>query len=231
MTPLRTEQSPIAPAASPEDRTEALIREAHRRTRRCRTRRVAAVAVLVGIGAAVFAVVGGGSGGVIAEPATHPYANLRAFDGRGELAFISRGQAWVLDGGRGTLRRLPVPAAYTPSSPVFSHDGRWLAYVVTRSQDSYGPSELWIAHADGIGAHLVGGLVVNQFVGWSSSADLVAVEAGESEHVPYGLPTALDVVSPPGRVRAFGSAVDEDAGRDMVGGVVARRPVASGVDV
>ena len=92
---------------------------------------------------------------------------------------------------------------------MFSHDGRWLAYVVTVSQDAYRPSELWIADADGTGAHQVRGLVVNQFVGWSATADLVAVEAGESQHVPYGSPTALDVVSPSGRSRVLFTRSDQ----------------------
>ena len=200
---LHTDEHTTGQVDLAEDGTEALIREAHRRTRQRRARRLALVAVVVAIGATVYEVAAGGSGGVVAETTTHPYANLRAFRGEGELAFISRGQPWVLDGDRGTLRRLSVPAGYTPSSPTFSHDGRWLAYIVTRRQDSYGPSELWMANADGTGAHEIRGLVVNQSVGWSPGADLVAVEAGESKHIPYDSATALEVVSPSGRIRAL----------------------------
>lgn len=200
---LDSPQRPVVESAEPrEGEAEALMREARRRTRRRRARRTALLVVLAGLGAAVYAVVGGGSGSVIAETGTHPFADLRAFEGRGELAFVSRGRAWVLDGGRGTLRRLPVPDGDTASSPVFSRDGRWLAYLVSRHA-SFGPSELWIARADGIDAHQVSGLVVNQFVGWSPSADLVAVAAGESTHVPYGSPTTVDVVSPGGRTRVL----------------------------
>jgi hypothetical protein len=199
---LDHEQSQVAPDARIEDR-EALIREARRRTRRRWARRVASVAGLVGIPVVAYAALGGGSGGVIAETATQPYANLRAFKGQGDLAFVSRGELWVLDGTVGTLRRLPVPVGNTPSSPAFSHDGRWLAYLTTGAPDSYGPYELWIARADGTGAHHVRSLVVNQFVGWSSSADLAAVAAGESKHVPYGSPTAVDLVSPAGGVQAL----------------------------
>jgi WD40 repeat protein len=200
---IDADRRPIAPADLNADGSEALFREARRRTRRRRARRFAAVAVLVGIGAAAYAIVGGAPGGVIPQTATRPSANLRAFKGRGELAFISVGQTWVLDGAHGTLRRLPLPAGYTPSSPVFSHDGRWVAYLVTRSQNLYGPSELWIAHADGTGAHQVRGLVVNEFMGWSPRADTVAAAAGESNHVPYDSPTTLDVVSPGGRARVL----------------------------
>jgi WD40-like Beta Propeller Repeat len=192
------------PSVAPiDDGAEALIREARRRARRRRVRRLAVVAVLIGTGAGIYAVLGGGSGGVITESAMHPYANLRAFKGQGELGFISRGQAWVLDGERGALRRLPVPVGFAPSSPVFSPDGRWIAYLITRSQNLYGPSELWIARGDGTDAHQVRGLVVNQFVGWSPSSDLIAVEAGVSKQVPNGSPTALDLVAASGHVRAL----------------------------
>ena len=195
---LQAPRRPIVAADPKADGPEALIREARRRTRRRRARRSAAVAVLVGVAAAVSAIVCGGSGGVITETGSRPYVNLRAMRGRGELAFISRDRAWVLDGGRGTLRRLRVPVGYSPSSPVFSHDGRWLAYLVTRNGRPDGPSELWIAHGDGTGAHRARGVTVNQFVGWSPTADLVAVGTGESTHVPVGSPTTLTVVSPSG---------------------------------
>ena len=200
---LDADERDRAPVVPIEDGIEALIPEARRRARRRRIRWVAAVSLLAGLGAAAYAAVGSRSGGVTGESAPHPFVNVRAFKGRGELAFISREKLWVLDGGAGRLRRLPVPDGYAPSSPVFSHDGRWLAYVASRSQDSYGPSELWIAHANGTGAHVVSRLVVNLFVGWSPSTDLVAVAAGESRYVPFGSPTALEVVSPGGLIRTL----------------------------
>jgi len=200
---IPTGQAEMAPPAPVEDHAQALMREARRRTRRRRTRRAAAIAVLIGIGAAAYATLSGGSGGVFSETASRPYANLHAFSDDGQLAFISRGAAWVLDGEQGTLRRLPAPAGSAPSSPVFSHDGRWLAYIVGHSLYSYGPSTLWIAHGNGTDAHPVRRLTVNQFIGWSPSADLVAVATGESKHGLYGSPTALDLVSPSGRLRTL----------------------------
>ncbi len=197
---------PGAPSASSDplaSDAEALIREARRRTRRRRARWSAALVTLLVVGAALDDVVAGGSGAMIAETGTHPFVNLHAFTGHGELAFISRGRVWVLDGRAGTLRRLPTPGGYTPSSPVFSHDGRWLAYLARSGRSAYGPFELWIAHGDGTGVHRVRGLAVNQFIGWSPDTDLVAVTAGESTHVPYDSPTALDVISPPGHARAL----------------------------
>ena len=203
-----------------DDSAEALIREAGGRTRRRRLRRASVLAAFVGIGAGLYAMIGGGSGGVIVETVSRPYANLHAFEGQGELAFVSRGRVWTLDGTSGTLRRLPTPAGSTPSSPVISHDGRWLAYIVHRDQNQYGPYELWIARADGTGAHRVPGLTVNEPVGWSPTSDLVAVEAGEA-HYPNGSPTAVDLVSPGGHTRAvFRRSGEQILRRGGIGSVV-----------
>jgi hypothetical protein len=56
-----------------------------------------------------------------------PSVDEAAFAGHGELAFVSRGGLWVLDGATGTLRRVPTPAM-TPLDPAFSRDGRWLSF-------------------------------------------------------------------------------------------------------
>lgn len=200
---LDADQRPPVPADPLEHGAEALIPEARRRTRRRRIRRLVAVAVLVGLGAAAYAVVGSGSAGVVAETGTRPFVNLRAFSGRGELAFVSRGRAWVLDGGSETVRRLPLPDGDEASSPVFSPDGRWLAYLVGGRHASYGPFRLWMARADGTAAHPVRGLLVDQFVGWSPSVDLVAVATEKPKRPVDDSPTTLDVVSPSGHSRAL----------------------------
>lgn len=197
---LHTEDRP--PPTELDDLAEALIREARARTRRRWLRRAAVLAALVGIGAGLYAVLGGGSAGAIVETASRPYVNVHAFKGQGELAFVSRGRVWALDGTSGTLRRLPTPVGFTPSSPVLSHDGRWLAYLVRRDRNQYGPYELWIARADGTGARRVLGLTVNEPVGWSPTSDLVAVVAREAGY-PNGSPTAVDLVFPDGHTRAL----------------------------
>ena len=204
MTQLGVDERRIASDPSEAD-IQALIKEARRRTRRRRARWVAAIVVVVGVGAAVAGLIGGGvsrsARGSITPTAR--FVNIHAFTGDGELAFVSRGKAWVLDGARGTLRRLPVPRGERPSSPVFSHDGRWLAYVTTRRRNASGPLELWIARSDGTASRHVSDLAVNQFFGWSPRTDLVAVAAGESQHPPEGFGTALDVISPQRRVRSL----------------------------
>jgi Tol biopolymer transport system component len=45
------------------------------------------------------------------------------------LAFISRNSLWVLDGTRRSLRRVATPPALHPLRPLFSPDGKWLAFV------------------------------------------------------------------------------------------------------
>jgi hypothetical protein len=193
-----------APAGPDRVDPDALIREARRRARRRRACRFVALACLIAVGAVVYAVSVGGSRVVRARTAAHPPSvNVHAFRGHGELAFISRGQLWVLAGQGGTLRHLSVPRGDAPRSPALSPDGRWLAYIVARAGDLYGPSQLWISHADGTGPHRVPNLVVTQFVGWSSRADLVAVTTGHSATAHFALPAVLDVVSPDGRIRAL----------------------------
>jgi hypothetical protein len=187
------------------DDATALIEEARTRTRR-RRRRGAALGLLALVAAlASYLADSGGSGGTVAETASRPFVNVRAFAHVGELAFISRGALWVLDGSAGSLRRLHAPHGYAVASPTFSHDGRWLAYLATRSTDSTTVSQLWVARADGSGAHAVGGLAVDQLVGWSSTADVLAAVTDTHVSLRNGYrgpqPTTLSLITPAGRVR------------------------------
>jgi dipeptidyl aminopeptidase/acylaminoacyl peptidase len=202
----RSDADPLATLPrDPREEAEALIREARRRTLRRRALRAVALALLAGLAAGLYALLGGGGPGVIAETADSPLANARAFSGHGELAFVSRDQLWVLDGSAGTLRHLRVPAGYTAASPTFSRDGRWLAYVVETTNDSsYGPDQLWIAHADGTEAHRMAGVRLDQLVGWSPRGDVLAATVGEQlKYVPHGSPTAVDLIRPSGSVRTL----------------------------
>ena len=155
---------------------QALIEEARRRARRRRLQRAIVGLLALAVAGVGYALASAGGAPVVrAETAATPFANLRAFSGHGELAFVSRGALWVLDGESETLRRLPVPRGRSPESPVFSRDGRWLAWVVG---DPYGdPGELWLAHGDGTGAHRVRAAGNAGLVGWSPTADELAVIA------------------------------------------------------
>jgi WD40-like Beta Propeller Repeat len=219
------------PTARPRpDDLEALIREARARQRR-RRRRLAGV-VLAAAGAAGLAyglvrVTTPGTG--VVRVAGGPTVNVRAFSHHGRLAFVSRGVLWVLDGERGKLRRIRSPHGATPVHPVFSADGRWLAFLAQRhdAATNSDSSRLWIARADGSGARAVGGFTALGLYGWSPAADLVAVTAGpvQKERCPCYSPTTLRLVSPDGssRVLARGpwiySAAWSPGGRQIALGI------------
>jgi Tol biopolymer transport system component len=205
----------VAPTVPAADGPEALIKEARRRTRRRRLRAAIGAVLLVAAAGLAFVAGSGGSAGVVAETAGRPFVDVRAFSREGELAFISRGALWVLDGAAGSLRKV-ASTTYTaqsvadyswntqvsqstpvgPSGPTLSHDGRWLAYLVTVQNGDGSPSQLWLANADGSGAHEVAGLAVDGLVGWSPTADVLAVIADAN-----GRPQAVELVSAHGAVR------------------------------
>src|SRR5581483_10793417 len=144
---------------------EALIREARERQRR-RRRRVVALLVVVLAAATAFAIARsvGGRAPTLERIPNGPVVNVGAFRGNGRLAFISGSTLWVLDGATGALRRLPATARFRPWAPVFSVDGKWLAYL---ERARYGnDSRLWLARADGSGARAVAGLRAVSLVGW-----------------------------------------------------------------
>ena len=147
----------------------------------------------------------GGGAAVVRETASVPFANLRGFAGHGELAFVSRRALWTMDGATGTLRRLAVPRGFTPASPQLSHDGRWLAYLAERSDPSGADeSELWLAHGDGNAARMVAGPNVDRLIGWSPTADVLALTTHRTEPFPpYPAATRLVVIAPPSSRRTL----------------------------
>ena len=183
-----------------DDAAQALFEEARRRTHRRRIRRTIAAAILLGgaIAAAVLTL-GGGSTDVYLQSATTPFADARGFEGHGELAFVSRGALWALDGA--SLRSVRLPAGLTPAKPILSPDGRWLAFLAAAADAP--ASQLWIARADGTGAHRVLAATVVEFVGWSPKADELAVTVDPAAlGVKPGYdapPSVLDVIAPGGR--------------------------------
>lgn len=187
---------------------EAVIREARARQRRRRRRWTAAVAATVLVAAAAGYLAAGRSGRT--NPAHRrpgpggpvPSVNVAAFAGHGELAFVSRGALWVLDGATMTLRLVAAPEM-RPANPVFSSDGRWLAFAAIRP----GPpvpaalaSTVWLAHGDGSGVHPIGpGLGLSG--GWSPAADVLAVTAGNT----------IRLISPSGQARTLARAPGLDS--------------------
>jgi Tol biopolymer transport system component len=193
-------ETPPRPAST--DEFEALIREARERQRRRRWRGAALIVGLVLLAAVAFGIARSGGGGAptVERVPNGPVVNVGAFSGRGRLAFISGSTLWLLDGTTSKLHRLPTPGGFVPSQPVFSFDGRWLAYLEQHRGSATGDdyARLWIAHADGSDAHVVPGLTVYSLIGWSPNSDLVAVAAGPertTQPCPCYSPTTLRIVS------------------------------------
>jgi dipeptidyl aminopeptidase/acylaminoacyl peptidase len=184
---------------------EALIREARDHQRRRRQRQLAGVLALAVCGAVAYAIVNGGTGSTTAieHVPNGPTVATSAFSQHGRLAFISRGRLWLLDGKMGKLRQLKSPPGFIPVRPMFSPDGKWLAYLQQRTTPNSLSSRLWLARADGTDAHVVSGFSAYELIGWrprvqGNAADLLAVATGpvrQSVPCPCWEPTTLRLVS------------------------------------
>jgi hypothetical protein len=193
---------------------EALIREAKRRERRRRIGLSLAIALVLGTIGVVVGVVGGAGTKPPSQssslPKSAPYFNVTAFSHQGDLAFVSRNALWVLAGNQ--VRRVAVPTGWSPVSPEFSADGRWLAYATTTAN---GLSEVWIARANGSDPRRISWLKNPSFIGWSPKGDELAVT--NQSAVPSGYrnltverQTSLWLVSPNGGQRKLMSAAEID---------------------
>jgi dipeptidyl aminopeptidase/acylaminoacyl peptidase len=95
------------------------------------------------------------------------------------LAYVSGGKLYV--GRPGATHLVPGPG--NAFQPVFSFDGRWLAFLRQRWNGYNVSSQLWLARSDGSGAHAVtptGGVSRGEFsIGdfqWSPTAEVLAVQ-------------------------------------------------------
>ncbi len=151
---------------------------------------VVAAVIAAGCGATPVAPSRPASPGATPPAVPAPSVNAAAFGGHGELAFVSRGTLWVLNGAAGTLRRVATPGM-TPLDPAFSPDGRWLAFLGSSTSPSVQTDTVWLAGGDGGGAHQIvasGGLI-----GWSPATDVLAVTAGN----------VIRLIQPPARARTL----------------------------
>ena len=202
---------PRPPIPDETSELEALIREARDRQRRRRRRIGLAVAVAAAVGAVLGVVFSGGSGkpAVVRIP-NGPTVNVEAFAGHGRLAFVSRNSLWVVDGTSRSLREVKISVGLRPLRPLFSSDGKWLAFLETTSVPSdiaggaLGYSQVWLARGDGSDPHPVAGLGTALLVGWSPTSDvLAAIAAPVSKRVPYGVLTTLRLATPNGPTRVL----------------------------
>jgi dipeptidyl aminopeptidase/acylaminoacyl peptidase len=101
-----------------------------------------------------------------AETAQQPYRGDR-------LAYVSGDKLYV-----GFPRAHVVRGPGTAFQPVFSYDGRWLAFLRQQWNGYDASSQLWIARADGRAARVISatsGVSVDAFQ-WSPTADVLAVQ-------------------------------------------------------
>ena len=71
--------------------------------------------------------------------------------GTGLVAFVDEAQIWVANADGTEARRLTVDAVFK-GRPVWSRDGRWIAYLGYAAQDSIDRASLTLVRADGSGA-------------------------------------------------------------------------------
>src|SRR6266542_5496577 len=138
--------TPQAPPGGPD--AEALFKEARRLRRR---RWLTAAGILLAAAAAAAGCLVLGDNGNPPVPRIKPAATARvprgqspvvdakALRGHGNLAFVSQGRLWVLDGPAQALRQ--VRHGHGAADPQFSPDGRWLAFAAR--------SRIWVAKSDG----------------------------------------------------------------------------------
>lgn len=159
----------------PRTEPEVLIEEARRRGRR-RHRGLFGAVLAAALAAGIFGVISGqgppassradpGS----ADRAGYPSVDTKAFKGDGDLAFVSLGALFVLDGSTGRVRQVP-PLTGATSDPQFSPDRRWLAFEP-------GDNDVAVAAADGASPHL---LRQQSLIGWLPDGELLTTLAATS---------------------------------------------------
>jgi hypothetical protein len=121
-----------------------------------------------------------------------PFINVASFSSEGELAVVSQGKLWVLDGAKGSVAELPVPTGQVPSSPSFSFDGRWVSFITTRQTANGMVKAVWVARSDGLALRLLASFTgpSTLVIGWDAGHDVLA----------YVTSANHDIYAPPSEV-------------------------------
>jgi len=153
-----------------------------------------------------------------------PQANIDAFEGQGQMAFVWNGLLYVLDGGKGALTKLSD--AGQARWPKWSPDGQWLAYI------RYGDARmnrgvLCVVKPDGSQSYEVDGLpllVDTNGITWLPASDefIVSPEGyvlpGEEDlyrklyvvcpgETPRKIEAQAGCLSPDGKIIAYGDTL------------------------
>jgi len=153
--------------------------------------------------------VAAGTTSLVRMGADGPLVNLAAMRHEGELAFVSRGDLYIIDGSAGALHEIPVGSGALAIHPVFSPDGEWLAYETEIGATLSSP-QWWVVRSNGQDRHPIDG--VDGFYGWDPTQDLLAVTTDTSyRQIVRGSryvaaeSTRLDLVSPTDGIRRIAS--------------------------
>ena len=136
---------------------DVLIEEARRRQRRRWLFGAGAIALLAvtGIALALSGAFGGDhvvtSLSSQAEGGSRLAVNSQAMRGHGDLAYVSLGELFVLDGSTGRVINVTGPNS-AASDPAFSPNRRWLLYKTSWGEQS------WLARANGTDRHKLSGI-------------------------------------------------------------------------
>ena len=209
----RTDQSSRSPdelRAAAKDRGRQLIRR-----RRGVKRAAVAIVAAAAVGTLIVVVAFGPRSSVPSTTPTsrppsgstlarRPVVNAAAFAGYGRLAFVSGGELYVLDGTTKALHQV-TEGSPPPSSPAFSHDGEWLAFLRVSIKSNGEGEALWIARGDGTDAHRVAQVppaypAPNSgapVFSWSPTSDELLVTTGPVAGAPL-VPREIWIVSAPG---------------------------------
>ncbi len=135
----------------------------------------------------------------VATADRQPQIDASALSGT-RLAFVSGLGLWEVNSG--VLNEVADPTGFVPSHPVFSADGRWLAFLETPSGSSTAAPELWLATSAGRSAHVVSAAPDPESLQWSpSGAKLLVTTAGATG------PAEVLVVDPSGSTTQLGSGL------------------------
>lgn len=137
-----------------------------------------------------------------------PDVDLEALSGHGNIAFVYGGRLYVADGSEQKLRNVAGPHS-TVFSPLFSHDGKWLAFLTYAPNTQSDEDVLWLAKGNGTDARRVGDipLVHVDFdagespIAWSSTSDNLLVTTGPLSPVGIQVPRRVWIVPTQGKPR------------------------------